>query len=111
LVEARQDSVAGYAVQHAGDETDDIVLLLGDVLLFVEAKPGCHGRSDPEIGIARGPDDPAGLLASAYLDIYPRSLRDQEFLDAVRPVPLRPVAYAAPGEVPPFATDPADSPR
>jgi UDP:flavonoid glycosyltransferase YjiC (YdhE family) len=56
--------------------------------------------------------DPAAIagpgLGDRYLDVCPESLQEKDFLAAVaeRRVPLRPVPYAEPGELPAWATEP-----
>ncbi|MER6670093.1 glycosyltransferase [Amycolatopsis japonica] len=40
------------------------------------------------------------LLGDPYLDIYPPSLQDPSFLDSPERVPLRPVPFSEPGELP-----------
>lgn len=46
------------------------------------------------------PDGPITDLAAAYLDVYPMSLQDRAFLRTPNRVPVRPVAFAEPGELP-----------
>lgn len=52
-----------------------------------------------ELGVAL-PAGPLTGLAGAYLDVYPMSLQDKAFLRRPNRVPLRPVAFAEPGELP-----------
>ncbi|MFI9813789.1 glycosyltransferase [Saccharothrix variisporea] len=55
-----------------------------------------------EVAAELGVDLPAGDLMSLgnpYLDICPPSVQDPEF-SVSRPIPLRPVAYSEPGELP-----------
>jgi len=52
-----------------------------------------------EIGVELPADLPPGL-GDPYVDICPPSLQGARFLATARRVPLRPVAYAAPGELP-----------
>ncbi|MCX2732131.1 glycosyltransferase [Saccharopolyspora sp. NFXS83] len=62
-----------------------------------------------EFGIAL----PAGDLRTVgnpYLDIFPASLQDAEFLAAVDRTPLRPVPFAGGGELPPQAVGPRTRP-
>lgn len=52
-----------------------------------------------ELGIAV-PADYSMTLGDRFLDIYPPSLQDQKFVEAVPRVELRPVPFNPPGEVP-----------
>ncbi|MEU5692938.1 nucleotide disphospho-sugar-binding domain-containing protein [Actinosynnema sp. NPDC020468] len=53
-----------------------------------------------EIGLGVEPDH-AMLLGNTYVDVCPPSFQDKEFLASdVRRVPLRPVPFAEPGELP-----------
>ncbi|MFI9815055.1 glycosyltransferase [Saccharothrix variisporea] len=56
-----------------------------------------------EIGVEVPERDPM-LLGNPYLDICPPSVQDQAFLAANRTIPLRPVPFAEPGELPSWVT-------
>lgn len=50
-----------------------------------------------ELGV---PDYPAAPEAVPYLDIYPESMQEKNFLRAPRRIPIRPVPVSEPGELP-----------
>ncbi|NUT94391.1 MAG: glycosyltransferase family 1 protein [Saccharothrix sp.] len=56
-----------------------------------------------EIGVEIPDQDPM-LLGNPYLDICPPSVQDQVFLAANHTIPLRPVPFAEPGELPAWVT-------
>ncbi|SDI46001.1 glycosyltransferase, MGT family [Actinokineospora alba] len=59
-----------------------------------------------EVAAELGVDyDPAGPFPDPYLDIYPASLQDKEFLTFPKRIPLRPVAFAEPGELPAWVAE------
>ncbi|GAA2696638.1 MULTISPECIES: glycosyltransferase [Actinosynnema] len=67
-----------------------------------------HGVDLGEVDLGGG-DDSVFLLGNPYLDICPPSLRDPSFT-IPRTIPLRPVPFATPGELPAIATAPRDKP-
>ncbi len=67
-----------------------------------------HGVDLGEVDLGGG-DDSVFLLGNPYLDICPPSLRDPSFT-IPDTIPLRPVPFAAPGELPAIATAPRDEP-
>lgn len=59
-----------------------------------------------EVAAELGVDyDPTGPFPDPYLDIYPESLQDKEFLTFTKRIPLRPVAFAEPGELPAWVAE------
>ncbi len=57
-----------------------------------------------EFGITL-PDGDLHTVGNPYLDIFPASLQNAEFLDSVERSPLRPVPFAGGGELPPEAVE------
>ncbi|WP_436494391.1 glycosyltransferase [Actinokineospora sp. HUAS TT18] len=55
------------------------------------------GEVAAEFGV---PFDPAAPSPAPYLDIFPESLQDKEFLAITDRMPIRPVPFAEPGELP-----------
>lgn len=49
--------------------------------------------------------DHAYAIGAPYIDICPISLQDKEFVESVTRIPLRPVPYAEPGELPESVRD------
>ncbi|GAA1338608.1 glycosyltransferase [Catellatospora bangladeshensis] len=56
-----------------------------------------------ELGVDLPAEDPI-VLGNTYLDVCPPSVQDQRFLAANDIVPLRPVPFAEPGELPGWVT-------
>ncbi|KJK45665.1 hypothetical protein UK23_25450 [Lentzea aerocolonigenes] len=57
-----------------------------------------------ELGIAL-PDGHHYGLGSPYLDVFPPSLQDLGFLSDVQRIPLRPIPFAEPGELPDWVSE------
>jgi UDP:flavonoid glycosyltransferase YjiC (YdhE family) len=58
-----------------------------------------------ETGASLGIDVGEGMFGTAFVDICPDSVQNPEFLAQARRVPLRPVGWSDPGELPPGVLD------
>ncbi|MFR9729997.1 glycosyltransferase [Saccharopolyspora sp. MS10] len=109
LAEFRPDLVVHEAGNHGAGLAAREFGVPGVCHGFGQRSPARYPGFDPalrSVAAEAGIELPAGdlhTLGNPYLDIFPASLQDPEFLASVRRSPLRPVPFAQPGELPPRA--------
>ncbi|WP_406601771.1 glycosyltransferase [Lentzea sokolovensis] len=90
---------AGLAAMRAGIPTVCHGFGKMDESLIPEAMSGLLLEYVTELGITL-PDGQHYGLGSTYLDVFPPSLQNLDFLADVDRIPMRPVPFAEPGELP-----------